>query len=243
MNAPDPVEQWFELSFLTQGSLERVALRSVSPNAIHELGRAVDQAIRRFLDAAPGESHAISLISLASDMKSGSAGDLLNVIAEAISLEFDDESEPEEEQAWDNLVALAERVDSVSSPDLALVPVSVDFVWDNGGGDDNAFSDGFLCCQADPENLEAAYQFVEALKEWGENESHWYDFSYIVAPTLDPHEDRMNLEDFAAWMSESEGVMAQCLAPVIEAAESHELQVKMESSLAAPVVSRTGPRL
>lgn len=238
MSSSQSSEQWFELTFLIDGKLDRVAFLSPSPSSQADIGRALDEAIQRFVDLAPGQSHGLSLLPLSSsDPVRGSAQELLQTLSSAVSWEEDGGS-----PVWDQLQALAQAIDSQAQNSASTDSLLVEFVWDNGGGDDNPFGDGFVFAKDKEEQRTQAHAFVEALEQWGEGEGFWYDFTVSHGSSVDPHEGRMHVEDFIAWVEESPSPIAQAMAPLAQAIGSHHLSAQMDSSLAAAQPSRSSLR-
>jgi hypothetical protein len=105
-----------------------------------------------------------------------SALDLLATITEAVNVDLSAIDEDEEPGLEDlRLLADALSASTESADANSLVATQVDFTWDNGGGDDNAFTDGYASPASMVSQREA---FEEALSDWLEASGHAYDVCY-----------------------------------------------------------------
>lgn len=240
---PPLQEQWFELSFVLGGQLDRVAIRSTSPNALSELGDSLDRATKGYTPPQSDSIKSFSVIQIQDEPITGSASDLLGTILHASGVEGDFSS-PESEALWKKIQDLACIIDDTSDqPDAKIGTVEVGFVWDNGGADDNAFEDGFAFTQKSSEESEVLHGFLELLEKWGEEESLWYDYYYSTSPSLDPREGRMSFNDFKCWVEENKDDLPDFMVGLVDEISRHELVFEMDEVLAHPLaLSVRGPK-
>lgn len=105
-----------------------------------------------------------------------SAYGLLETLTDAVSINLESPEDLEEEPEVAKLIVLAKTLDVAfeGTPKDQLLSVQMDFTWDNGGGDDNAFTDGY----AAPVNMRKERKaFEEALGDWLET-GHGYDVCF-----------------------------------------------------------------
>lgn len=147
------------------------------------------------------------------DCDPGSAMELLTVILENSCLDEDCEETNAQIQA---MKAMAERIDEAPGNGNPQ-PWLMEFIWDNGGGDDNAFSQAF-CVSEDQQATATA--FVDQLTDFMEEEGIAYDIS--GAPEQNKHE----LMTPAAAVQATIAVLAQHKLPAERLgaiAQSHQL--------------------
>lgn len=111
----------------------------------------------------------------------GSAVHLVDTIVEALALD------EEEDAQIEALMTKAKANDALAGASGNTVGHVVDFVWDNGGGDDNCFTQAFLSASHD-EGSRASAAFVDALEDWLDNEGHAYDFTFGPVQTSGPEQ-------------------------------------------------------
>lgn len=235
-STPLPQEQWFELSFVVDQHLERVALRSTSPNALDEITAEVERATKGYIPPNDDSIKSFSVISLERELISGTATSLLETLSRA-SGGIDDSSPRESQEAWKKLQGLAEKIDQQSRGfPSSLTYVEVGFVWDNGGSEDNAFEDGFCCVIASKTQEKLLHEFLESLEGWGNDECIWYDYYHVKNPSQAPQDGRMSFEDFRSWVSENEDFLPPFMAGLVDDVGRHEMIIQMDQTLAPPSV-------
>lgn len=156
-------------------------------------GRALYLRLSQEVDGLKTEGFALSLIMDMSDLQvyplSPSSGEgamaaqsLLENIASALDLDYDTD---------ETLAPVIEKAKALDSITAALSEdetqgTLVEFTWNNGGGDDNAYADTFCSTKV---VSGASGHFEDALENWMQDEGHAYDFSFMDAdkepPTMD----------------------------------------------------------
>lgn len=101
----------------------------------------------------------------------GSAAHLLETITEEVFM--DDADELAKVAA---LKTLAEANDALAGIGPTGAGHVVDFAWDNGGGDDNCFTQSYQVASGEA-GERASEAFADALEDWLVSEGHGYDFS------------------------------------------------------------------
>ena len=134
---------------------------------------------------------------------------------------------------WKQLRRLAAAVDKKGLPPNEPGTV-VEFVWENGGGDDNLFSQGFDGSMSSKEGM----AFASAL-EGLVNAGLVYDLDvYEDVPDPTVYE---SVQDLLNWVGSVEKEMP-CLSGFLRSAKSMELQERLENVLPAAPTSK-GMRL
>lgn len=155
----------------------------------------------------------------------GSALELVEVI--------ENETSSDEDVNWKQLHRLAAAVDEKGLQPNE-VGTMVEFVWDNGGGDDNLFSQGFDGSMSSKEGM----AFASAL-EGLVNAGLVYDLDvYEDVPDPTVYE---SVQDLLNWVGSVEKEMP-CLSGFLRSAKSMELQERLENVLPAAPTSK-GMRL
>lgn len=235
-----PPSQWFELSFIDDEAIRRVAFQSLHSTTQEDFSSALDKAISSWCDTMPGHSHGMSMIPIPMSIGSmGPAATLLETISDAVCFELEEGGEGPSSQKWLKLLDYAAAIDRLQGN----TPVHVNFVWDNGGGDDNLFGDGFDCAQETDEQVELVEGFLSLLNEWGEGEGNWYDFDPVINPSVDPIAHRMDFDEFEQWHKSSSSPMAAALTPVLQQMRSHQIESNLDISLKNSKSSTRGPRM
>lgn len=105
-----------------------------------------------------------------------SALDLLETLTEAVSVDLS-AIDAEEEPGLEELRVLAEALSASAetAEPTSLKAIQIDFTWNNGGGDDNAFTDGYAA-PSGTDDQRAVFQ--QALTGWLEACGHAYDVCY-----------------------------------------------------------------
>lgn len=197
----DTSPQIFEVSFIHED--RRVQARG-------PLTEAQQAAISALSDASWDERpQALSLMAVFEESQGGSAIELVDTIVDAMD---DEEDEP-----WNRVRELAEQIDrlteSCANPQFMLV----EFVWNNGGGDDNLFGQAFLADVAGPDNEALLEAFSEALEQAGNDA--FYDFGMQT----DSSDNYMSIDDLIQ-MGADEGEEYPELAALADALNTETTQ-------------------
>lgn len=120
----------------------------------------------------------LQVFKLGDTPNTDNAETFFGTIIDALSLDDNDDDE-----ALKSLQSQAKALSNDFDP-AALEPTTirftdVEFTWDNGGGDDNAFWDGY-CYPS--EKASKNETFMDGLENWLLNEGHAYDVAFS-APT------------------------------------------------------------
>ena len=182
-----------------------------TPNPLHEISFAYDGARHQaWVRLSPGHAEALQKISKDVQEQSRNAGFLLQNFslmevsdhdtgdAESIVETMEHETR-DEDMDWKGFMETAQAIDAEAevSPGYAAYHL-VEFVWDNGGGDDNLYGDGFMAIQNSP-HLKRFQQYLDQAEELG----ILYDSS--VAPK--PPGEESGLQEMIDW-SETQPDMA-----------------------------------
>lgn len=149
------------------------------------------------------EPQAFQVLNVGFEEEAGTAAELVETITDALSVGEDHDNKA----AWDKVRALAEQIDA-SAGGAATKTLLVEFIWDNGGGDDNLFSQSFRADVGGAESEALLEQFTEALEAAGTDD--FYDFGVAT------EESHMNLEDLRDWLAETDDAVHAPLAVVLE---------------------------
>lgn len=154
---------------------------------------------------------------------------LLDTIISALGIEEDDED-------YDRLTSLIEATSALDElvdahPDKATER-GVEFVWDNGGGDDNMFTQHFLSVPNSPEEA----KFFELLEEFGGRDA-FYDFTYFSPGQ--GRDDLASIDDLVDIASEMSD--AQPLVDFLTAVSAVDRRDRL-ADLAAEVAPATSQR-
>jgi hypothetical protein len=129
--------------------------------------------------------------------EAGSAGDLVSTLVGALS--FHDDIKERFKSASD----VASEIDSAAASASSFTTHTLDFVWDNGGGDDNCFTEGYLL----PTGCDLGEKFEELVSKAMEPDAYDLEFSddaymspdadlFGIAGALENAADRMEQEGF-----------------------------------------------
>lgn len=169
----DTSPQIFEVSFIHEE--RRVQARG-------PLTEAQQAALQALADADPdARPLALSLMTVDENGQDGSAMELVDTIVETMD---DEDGAP-----WNQVRELAAQIDRIAEGCASPRPMLVEFVWNNGGGDDNLFGQAFLADVAGPDNEALLEAFADALELAGDDA--FYDFG-MQANTSDNH---MSIDD------------------------------------------------
>lgn len=145
-----------------------------------EEGRALGQRLRQAQKRLRDEGFGLALTMDMSDLQvyplmphSGnieSALALVATIADALDVALDDKT-------LAAVLVTAEALDALVGglPEDQIQTVNLDFTWNNGGGDDNGYSDCFCSTRTPPR---AGGAFEAALENWMEAQGHGYDMVF-----------------------------------------------------------------
>ena len=180
------IERFVEIAFIHDG--ERVQAQFMA--------NPEQMALLADLEQALAPEGIPQLGSLVLDMAvTGNATELVDTIRTALSLgDITQEQvglEPMD-RAWARAADLARQIDALAK-DQPTQPLILEFIWDNGGGDDNIFSQGFLSAVG-PQGDELADLFFDAITEAGQND--YYDVG------LSPPGTHMDLAELVAFLDE-----------------------------------------
>lgn len=169
----------YEISFLLDG------LRQFRFHGSEEHAKAISEAMHADSDAGPGHVGDIQVYPVGG-VSAGGAEDLLDNITSAIGLDdFDDE----DKEGIDRVRDLARKVDKACDEGSNGRDYLVEFIWNNGGGDDNPYAEGF---RGDADNYQASLDFADALGQWLDDHGHAYDFTWGIESEQHP---QMDVED------------------------------------------------
>jgi hypothetical protein len=125
-------------------------------------------------------------VRLMSDEGIGTALEALDTIGTAVGESVAAPSSP----AFAVLVEQAKAIDAEAAvPTATTVCQSIEFIWDNGGGDDNAFAQSFMA-QKQSARVDV---FADALDGWLTEEGHAYDFAVLQGWSADHAFDRLHM--------------------------------------------------
>lgn len=152
----------YEISFMLDG------LHQFRFQGHHEQARAIRQAMIQDSKASSVDVGDIQVYPVGGSHKGG-AQELVDDLVSALWLSEEDQAE----QGIEALLGLARQVDS-QAREISDQSHLVEFVWNNGGGDDNPFGQSF---QVNSQHAETAEQFSDALEAWLVDHDHGYDYS------------------------------------------------------------------
>lgn len=170
-----------------------------------------------------------SFIQLQPESTASSASELVQTILSEVCAEDDENQE---------VIAAAKRLDELTDrhPD-AVRPCAVEFVWDNGGSDDNLFTDHFCSIPGSPE--EAA--FLECMNDLELNDGYFYDF--VSFDPLLPRDGLLSLDDMVS-LAQKEGEAASALVVFLNAAQSVDRRDRLLDAARQPIgPNRPSPSL
>lgn len=190
---PFPGTEPFEISFIHDGCRIQAHV---------ELNHRQYEALYQF-DRPGIAPQGFSLMALVPNQGGLTAGHLVDTIQEAIFQEgMDDENvEDDDRHTWKTLHDMAARIDEHASKAEKPSTYLVEFVWENGGGDDNLFGQSFDADDTNAEHIGRLERFVNALEKALDEGGHSYDFGYTkqtIGQVMDPNAlDMQGLIEFA----------------------------------------------
>ena len=147
------------------------------------------------------------------------------------------EGDEEAWQRWQSLLAAAQQVqDSVEEPGAIPQFLIVEFVWDNGGGDDNLFTQGFWTNKADGETVSAFQEALEAIKN---DDGPFYDLSWYGPDDLTVGESLDDLSEKLSPFKAQVPLLFEMISNLRSIERSHQLSEQLP---APPAPRRAGPR-
>ena len=167
------MEQLYEISFVGGDALHQFRTRMT-----HEMSTQLRQAI--FQDTDRMMVSDVQVYPVSEDPNESSAIEMVEIL---------EDNTEDYEELLPALRELAEKVDSAADADGATKEVFlIEYVWANGGGDDNAFSQN-VCVNktAVVDNQE----FFEALERYLEDRS----YDYVVSPFSDVQQREISFRD------------------------------------------------
>ena len=114
---------------------------------------------------------AFQVFTLDSAGSAGTAVELVKEITDAIGL---DEKEEDEQAKWTPVQEMAVQLDGLDQAH-GCNPLFIEFIWDNGGSDDNVFTQSFAFPADNPEGEALLARFHTALEDVGGDE--FYDLA------------------------------------------------------------------
>ena len=208
----------FCLSFVHDQHLAQARFLATQDQGERLMDRAA--ALQPGLNVGAADVQNLTVYPLsASDGSPLGARHLVDTVVEAI------DADPS--SALSQVQALADAIDAAvlkaqrsSTVEPALF--EVEFVWDNGGGDDNAFSQGFAVPPG-PTWAKKAAAFGEALCDLGENEGWFYDGS---CARIDDGPQAFPLKALMTWVRKETSLTQQApeliaLLDEVRAVEAH----------------------
>lgn len=163
----------------------------------------------------------------------GSASELLTTITDAV-----DTDDTEEDPEIQTLTALAEASDTLAETDSTPLIHEVNFAWDNGGGDDNLFTQDFLGSSS-MAGVQASTAFADALEQWLNNHSHAYDFT-LGPGEMDAPTDTL-VEAVGDLAQELDDAVASGDAPLVASVWAGHLRQAVEEPATPPAPARRKP--
>ena len=150
----------YEFSFMHDDAIQKFVFQSNDPNI---------EAVRKKVNACRGASDLQQMQFIPVDGITGKATELMDSLTEALECYLEEGDEAS--KAAKALRVRAETLDERAQAAKRLMPLEIEFIWDNGGDDDNPFQDGFLAASKDPE----ATQWMLDVGTWLDDNSFGYD--------------------------------------------------------------------
>lgn len=149
---------------------------------------------------------AFHVLSISPETADGTATHLIDTLTDAIGF---DELEEDEQAQWNAVLALANDIDQrAEQVGAATTILTTQFIWNNGGGDDNVFTQCFGACVGGADNDALLDRFHTALEEAGED--HFYGLD------IENGWSAMSLDDLQQWVSDNEDDMPEQFKVLID---------------------------
>ncbi len=233
----------FELSFILNDEIQRCRFFA-EPSLVEGVLKRLHSAVQmEMVNSSHFSASEFQILPLGVE-HSGTAKHLVETIAEALGIELGNSQEENDQDddswaRWKKLEACAVKIDEFSEkiPEEKREYWSVEFIWDNGGGDDNAFGQGFLM---DPNRPQSFQRFCEALEDIENEEGPFYDVCWESQSMM---EDAMSLPELEALVAPL-GVPSfhQAISSLITSLRAEELENTLPPAEEAPPSKPRGPR-
>lgn len=232
---PTPELTVCEIAFVADGQRyhAQIPLPKESIEILSNQVEAVEEELRQFSGQV---IKGFSFLWSVGDVIDSSAMELYETLYGEVGYQDDEEEDEEDEYRvdWKGFKAAAQALDAqVSLSQAGREPVLVEFVWDNGGDDDNLFGQGFVGLSGSP-HLAEVKRHLESLEEAGQV----YDLSF--SDPRRPSIGENQIQDLIDWSNAHPQMPV--LANFLKQAKSFDASVVLEDQLPAVDVPRRGPR-
>lgn len=195
---------------------------------------AVEEELRQFNNGKVIKG--FSFLWAVSDAIDSSALELYETLYSEVGYGAEDEEVDKEEEGmdWKGFKAAAQALDAeVSMSQDGHVPVQVEFVWDNGGDEDNLFGQGFVGLNGSP-HLAEVKRHLQSMEDVGL--VYELGFSDPSLPSIGENQ----VQDLIDWCQGHPELPV--LANFLRQAKSFDASAVLDEQLPVADVPRRGPR-
>lgn len=225
-----------ELSLVVDKELVRARFMA-DPEAVMQLGELFSEAELQLLSARVDLQNLQVRRLDTEDI--GTASQWVLDVSFETGFRLDTPTPEGEEEAWGRWNALfqcAQEVDAaLQEPGAQPTFMVVEFVWENGGGDDNAFTQGFWVNKAASDPLNG---FEEVLNDIQDQDGHFYDVTWLNSKGLDVG---ISLDGLAQRFSGLKAKAPKLLA-LVSSLRALERAHQLDEQLPPSMPKRSGPR-
>lgn len=229
----------YELSVVLGGHIVRsrfLAEKEVVERLLHRVHSQVQNEMLKAKDLSVNEFQILRL----DGEERGTAKGWVETVASALYIQLNQPAEEGEEESlalWQALMAQAQAIDASLNDSDAVPQFMVgEFVWDNGGGDDNVFSQGFWT-NANASSLFG--EFLDTLETIEQTDAPFYDMGWEGGRAIDAGLSLGQLREALQPLQKQ----LPTLVDAVSSLHSYERNQALEESLPQPTPARrSGPR-